>query len=62
MTDLNRDVVATQVMKVKVTVPDDKPYGFFSIVNKTSFPLREGSRPDDYQLFVAFDRAAGESG
>ena len=60
--DLNREIVATQVIKVKVTVPDDKPYGFFSVVNKTSFPLPEGTRPDDYQLFVAFDRGTGESG
>lgn len=49
--------IAADAMKIDVAVALDKPIGYFSAVREVSFPVAEGSRPGEYELFVSFDRA-----
>lgn len=60
--DRTRNIISSQNMKLSVTIADDNPIGFFSIVNNLTIPLPAGTTPSDYQLFVAFDRTAPGAG
>jgi hypothetical protein len=48
--------LASDKMKVTTTVPPGQPAGYFSMVKEISFPVAVGTRPQDYKIFVAFDR------
>jgi len=57
VTDPNRERIQADQMTVTVDVPADKPIGYFSMVRVVSIPVVEGTRPAEYKLYVAFDRA-----
>lgn len=61
VTDGSNAKIAADAMKIDVPVALDKPIGYFSAVREVTFPITEGSRPGEYELFVSFDRtkAAG---
>jgi hypothetical protein len=50
------DTLATDKMKVTTTVPPGAPAGYFSMVREIAFPIVVGTRPEDYKIFVAFQR------
>lgn len=52
--------LATDRMIIPTTVPHNSPFGYFSMVREIAFPIMVGSRPEDYKIFVAFDRPQGE--
>ena len=56
VTDYKREKVQTQQHRITVVVPDSKPIGYFSKVESVTFDVPQGVRPDDFQLFVGFDR------
>lgn len=56
VTDGKRDKVATEKLRVDVQVAVDNPIGYFSAVRTVTIPIAEGSRPGEYEVFVAFDR------
>lgn len=62
LTDRERNIIATQKLVINVTIPNDKPVGYFSAVRETTFPIAPGVPPGDYRLFVAFDRTAPGTG
>lgn len=62
LTDRERNIIATQKILINVTIPSDKPVGYFSAVRETTFPIAPGVPPGDYRLFVAFDRSAPGTG
>lgn len=62
LTDRERNIIATQKLVVDVTIPADKPVGYFSTVRETTFPIEPGVPPGDYKLFVAFDRQTPGTG
>jgi hypothetical protein len=60
--DARRERLAADKMKVDVAVAIDKPIGYFSMVRTVSFPLAEGSRPAEYEVFVGFERSIPNAG
>jgi hypothetical protein len=52
----DKRTLATDKMTVSVTVPQNDPVGYFSMVREMSFPIQVGTRPEDYKIFVAFDK------
>lgn len=56
VTDAKREKVVNDAVQVRVDVAVDKPIGYFSIVRSVSFTVPEGSRPQEYELYVGFDR------
>jgi hypothetical protein len=48
--------LANEAVKVAATVPPGDPVGYFSMVKEISIPIVEGTRPEDYKVFVAFER------
>jgi len=48
--------LATDKMKITTTIPPGDPAGYFSMVREVAFPIVVGTRPEDYKVFVAFDR------
>jgi hypothetical protein len=57
-----QNTLATDKMKVTTTVPPGEPAGYFSIVREIAFPIVVGTRPQDYKIFVAFDRNVAGAG
>ncbi len=51
--DPYKATLAQDRMSVPVTVPAEKPVGYFSMVREISFPIQVGSRLEDYKIFVA---------
>lgn len=51
--DAYKATLAQDKMTVRVTVPADKPAGYFSMVREISFPIQVGTRLEDYKIFVA---------
>lgn len=51
--DAYKATLAQDKMTVPVTVPAEKPVGYFSMVREISFPITVGSRLEDYKVFVA---------
>ena len=62
VTDAKREKVATEKVKVDVDVALEKPIGYFSFVHTITFPLREGSRPAEFEVYVGFDRTTPGAG
>lgn len=55
VTDAKRDKVVTERLRVDVQVAVENPIGYFSAVRTITFPVAEGARPGEYEVFVAFD-------
>ncbi len=54
--------LATDKMKITTTIPPGASAGYFSMVREIAFPVAVGSRPEDYKIFVAFDRNVAGAG
>jgi hypothetical protein len=54
--DSKREKITSEKMQVSVDVALDNPIGYFSVVRSVSFNIPEGSRPGEYEVYVAFDR------
>jgi hypothetical protein len=48
--------LASDRMNVSATIPAGAPVGYFSLVREVSFPIQVGTRPEDYKIFIAFER------
>jgi hypothetical protein len=57
-----QNILATEKAAVTANVPPGQPAGYFSIVKEISFPVTVGTRPQDYKVFVAFDRNVAGAG
>jgi hypothetical protein len=62
VTDAKREKIVNDKVLVDVDVVLDRPIGYFSIVKSLSFPIPEGSRPAEFEVYVAFDRTAPGAG
>jgi hypothetical protein len=62
VTDAKREKIATDKVAIAVDVVLDNPIGYFSVVKSISFPIPEGTRPGEYEAYVAFDRSAPGAG
>lgn len=62
VTDAKREKIATEKLRVDVNVALEKPIGYFSTVREVSFPVPEGARPGEYEVFVGFDRNIPNAG
>jgi hypothetical protein len=60
--DADRKVLAKDNAKVTTIVPSENPVGYFSMVKEISFPVTMGTRPEDYKVFVAFERNQAGAG
>ncbi len=60
--DGDKNTLATDKMNITTTVPPDAPAGYFSMVREIAFPVTMGTRPQDYKIFVAFDRNVAGAG
>jgi len=56
VSDAKREKILSDKVKIDVAVTLDKPIGYFSVVRTVSFNIPEGSRPAEYEVYVAFDR------
>jgi hypothetical protein len=62
VTDAKREKIAADTVRIDVDIALEKPIGYFSVVRSVSFPMPEGSRPAEYEVFVGFDRATPGAG
>lgn len=62
VTDAKREKIASDALKVSVDVALEDPIGYFSAVRTVTFAIPEGSRPGEYEVFVAFDRTLPGAG
>jgi hypothetical protein len=59
---VEHNTLASDKMKVTTAVAPGQPAGYFSMVKEISFPVAVGTRPQDYKIFVAFDRNVAGAG
>jgi hypothetical protein len=57
-----QNTLATDKLNITTTIPPDAPAGYFSMVREIAFPIMVGSRPQDYKIFVAFERNVAGAG
>lgn len=62
VTDSKREKILTDATRVNVDVTVDSPIGYFSVVRSVTFQIPEGSRPGEYEVYVAFDRSIPGAG
>lgn len=62
VTDSKREKITTSQIKVDLAVAVENPIGYFSAVNVITFPIPEGSRPGEFEVFVGFDRSVPNAG
>jgi hypothetical protein len=62
VTDAKRQKVITDTARISVDVALDNPIGYFSVVRSLTFKVPEGSRPGEYEVYVAFDRTVPGAG
>lgn len=62
VTDSKRERIATDKVKVDTSVSLEKPIGYFSAVRSVTFPIPEGSRPGEFEIYVGFDRSIPGAG
>jgi hypothetical protein len=62
VTDAKRERILSDSVVVEVVVSTDKPIGYFSSVRTVSFPIAEGARAGEYEVFVGFDQKAPGAG
>jgi hypothetical protein len=60
--DADRKVLANDKASVSTIVPTENPVGYFSMVKEITFPMTMGMRPEDYKVFVAFERTQAGAG
>lgn len=60
--DADRKVLASDTAKVSTIIPTENPVGYFSVVKEITFPISMGTRPEDYKVFVAFERTQAGAG
>jgi hypothetical protein len=60
--DADRRVLAKDKASVTTIVPTENPVGYFSMVKEISFSVTMGTRPEDYKVFVAFERTQAGAG
>jgi hypothetical protein len=60
--DADRKVLAKDKASVTTMVPTENPVGYFSMVKEISFAVTMGTRPEDYKVFVAFERTQAGAG
>lgn len=60
--DADRKVLAKDKGSVTTIVPTENPVGYFSMVKEISFAVTMGTRPEDYKVFVAFERTQAGAG
>jgi hypothetical protein len=60
--DADRKVLANDKANVSTIIPSENPVGYFSMVKEITFPITMGSRPEDYKVFVAFERTQAGAG
>jgi hypothetical protein len=59
---VDHNTLASDKMTISATVPANDPAGYFSMVREIAFPIQVGTRPEDYKVFVAFDRTQPGAG
>jgi hypothetical protein len=57
-----QNTLATDKVSVTSTIPPAAPAGYFSMVREVAFPITVGTRPQDYKIFVAFERNVAGAG
>jgi hypothetical protein len=62
VSDAKREKISTDKVKVDVSVALDKPIGYFSVVRTVTFPIPEGARPAEFEVYVGFDRTVPGAG
>jgi len=62
VTDAKREKILTDTSRVSVDIALDNPIGYFSVVRQVTFQIPEGSRPGEYEVYVAFDRGIPGAG
>jgi hypothetical protein len=62
VTDAKREKILNDRVSIDIDVVLDKPIGYFSVVKSLSFAIPEGSRPAEYEVYVAFDHSAPGAG
>lgn len=62
VTDAKHEKVLTDKAQVDVNVALEKPIGYFSLVRTLTFNIPEGTRPGEYEVYVAFDRTVPGAG
>jgi len=62
VTDDNRTRITNDKLNVDVNVSVESPIGYFSAVRTVTFAIPEGTRPGEYEVFVAFDRTTPGAG
>lgn len=60
--DAKRERIVNDKMSIEVVVSVDKPIGYFSAVRTVTFPVGEGSRSGEYEVYVGFDQKAPGAG
>ena len=62
VSDAKRERILNDKLAIEVVVSSDKPIGYFSSVRTVSFPVGEGARAGDYEVFVGFDQKVPGAG
>ena len=62
VSDADRKVLANDKASVSTIIPTENPVGYFSVVKEITFPITMGMRPEDYKVFVAFERTQPGAG
>jgi len=62
VSDADRKVLANDKASVSTIIPTENPVGYFSVVTEITFPITMGMRPEDYKVFVAFERTQAGAG
>ncbi len=62
VTDTKREKIASDTVSVGAGVAVDNPIGYFSTVRSLTFPIPEGTRPGEFEVFVGFDQNAQGAG
>jgi hypothetical protein len=57
--NVDHKVLANDAVKISATIAPGEPVGYFSMVKEVTFPIVVGTRPEDYKVFVAFNRPQG---
>jgi hypothetical protein len=56
VTDAKRERILSEKVTVEADVALEKPIGYFSFVRTLSFPMPQGSRPGEFEVYVGFER------
>lgn len=56
--DKSGNKVKSDPISVSVTISRENPLAYFSLVRDVSIPLKEGAKPEDYTISLAFDKKA----